>query len=55
MNAVTKLNAEEACPFVGESLRILRQEVGVVQAGLRLGLNPIPLSQGAAGLYHKQG
>jgi len=25
---VTKLNAEEACPFVGESLRILRQEVG---------------------------
>ena len=25
---VTKLNAEESCPFVGESLRILRQEVG---------------------------
>jgi hypothetical protein len=28
VNAVTKLNAEEACPFVGESLRILRKEVG---------------------------
>lgn len=27
VNQVTKLNAEEACPFVGESLRILRQEV----------------------------
>ena len=25
---VTTLNAEESCPFVGESLRILRQEVG---------------------------
>lgn len=25
---VTKLNAEESCPFVGESLRILRSEVG---------------------------
>ena len=25
---VTKLDAEGACPFVGESLRILRQEVG---------------------------
>ncbi|KIY92306.1 uroporphyrinogen decarboxylase [Monoraphidium neglectum] len=25
---ITKLQAEESCPFVGESLRILRQEVG---------------------------
>jgi uroporphyrinogen decarboxylase len=25
---VTKLAADESCPFVGESLRILRQEVG---------------------------
>lgn len=25
---VTKLDADGACPFVGESLRILRQEVG---------------------------
>lgn len=28
MTQVTKLNGEESCPFVGESLRILRQEVG---------------------------
>jgi hypothetical protein len=30
VNQVTKLNAEEACPFVGESLRILRQEVSLL-------------------------
>lgn len=28
---VTKLNAEESCPFVGESLRILRQEVNTTE------------------------
>jgi hypothetical protein len=30
---VTRLQAEESCPFVGESLRILRQEARAPRGG----------------------